>query len=100
MPYRPPKSAFGALLWRRRVWLETTTGLSLLEPWEKVLILAIFYFLLLLLITGVYKLLPGQLEAVQYRMVYYFFGQEADKPGVYVQRFVASLLGNSSAREL
>lgn len=61
---------------------------------------AIFYFLLLLLITGVYKLLPGQLEAVQYRMVYYFFGQEADKPGVYVQRFLAGLLGNSSAREL
>lgn len=40
MPYRPPKSTFGALLWRRRVWLETTTGLSLLEPWEKVLLRA------------------------------------------------------------
>ena len=38
MPYRPPKSPLGAFLWRQRVWLETTAGLSLLEPWEKVLI--------------------------------------------------------------
>ena len=37
LPYRPPKSALGAFLWRRRFWLETTSGLSLLEPWEKIL---------------------------------------------------------------
>ena len=60
----------------------------------------VFYLLLTITITGVYKILPGQLDAVQHRMVYYFFGQEADKPRVYVQRFVAGLVGNSSAREL
>ena len=38
LPYRPPKSPLGAFLWRRRMWLETTIGLSLLEPWEKVLV--------------------------------------------------------------
>lgn len=38
MPYRPPRNPVGAFLWRRRVWLETTTGLSLLEPWEKFVI--------------------------------------------------------------
>lgn len=38
LPYRPPKSAVGAFLWRRRFWLETTWGLSLLEPWEKILV--------------------------------------------------------------
>ena len=37
LPYRPPKSPLGAFVWRRRMWLETTTGLSLLEPWEKLL---------------------------------------------------------------
>ena len=40
MPYRPPVNPVGAFLWRRRVWVETTTGLSLLEPWEKLLIRA------------------------------------------------------------
>ncbi|GJE93995.1 hypothetical protein PsYK624_101630 [Phanerochaete sordida] len=40
MPYRPPKSRVGAFLWRRRMWLETTMGLSVLEPWEKLMICA------------------------------------------------------------
>jgi hypothetical protein len=40
MPYRPPRSPAAALLWRRRVWLETTLGLSLLEPWEKLTVRA------------------------------------------------------------
>ena len=37
LPYRPPQSKFGAVVWRWRFWLETTVGLSLLEPWEKVM---------------------------------------------------------------
>ena len=37
LPYRPPKNAVGAFLWRKRFWIETTSGLSLLEPWEKIL---------------------------------------------------------------
>jgi hypothetical protein len=36
--YRPPKSALGAFLWRRRMWFEATFALSMLEPWEKVLV--------------------------------------------------------------
>ena len=48
--------------------------------------------------TGLYKYLPQQLTMVQDRMVYYFFGQEMDKP--VVQRFVAGLVGNSSANAL
>lgn len=37
LPYRPPKHPVGAYIWRWRFWLETTIGLSLLEPWEKLL---------------------------------------------------------------
>ena len=37
LPYRPPKNPVGAFLWRQRFWIETTSGLSLLEPWEKLL---------------------------------------------------------------
>jgi Small subunit of serine palmitoyltransferase-like len=36
--YRPPKSALGAFLWRRQIWFEATFALSMLEPWEKVLV--------------------------------------------------------------
>ena len=38
LPYRAPKNPVGAFLWRQRVWLETTFGLCLFEPWEKILI--------------------------------------------------------------
>ena len=37
LPYRPPKHPLAAFLWRQRLLLETTFGLSVLEPWEKVL---------------------------------------------------------------
>lgn len=40
LPYRPPKQPLAAFLWRRRMWLETTIGLSLLEPWEKIMMRA------------------------------------------------------------
>ncbi|EKM53101.1 uncharacterized protein PHACADRAFT_52265, partial [Phanerochaete carnosa HHB-10118-sp] len=76
---RPPKSPVGAFFWRRRVWFETTMGLSVLEPWEKVMILVVFFLLLTITATGMYKYLPQELDVIQQRMVYYFFGQEADK---------------------
>ena len=38
LPYRPPRSLIGTFLWRRRVWVEVTFALSMLEPWEKFLV--------------------------------------------------------------
>ncbi len=38
LPYRPPRSLVGKFLWRARVWLEVTFALSMLQPWEKVLV--------------------------------------------------------------
>lgn len=38
LPYQAPKSALGAFLWRRRLWFETTFALSMLQPWEKVVL--------------------------------------------------------------
>ena len=38
LPYRPPESPVGAFLWRKRVWFESTFALTMLQPWEKVLI--------------------------------------------------------------
>ncbi|KAI0367258.1 hypothetical protein BV20DRAFT_950525 [Pilatotrama ljubarskyi] len=75
LPYRPPKNRVGAYLWRWRLWIETTIGLSLLEPWEKILVLTIIYLLLTLVLTGLYKL-PQQATLVHRRLLYYFFGNE------------------------
>ncbi|KAI0780342.1 hypothetical protein BD413DRAFT_607668 [Trametes elegans] len=95
LPYRPPKNALGAFLWRRRFWLETTSGLSLLEPWEKILVLAIFYLLLTLVFTGLYKFVPQQAPLLYHRLLYYFFGN--DDPAAHAHA-VASASTAVSAR--
>ncbi|KAI0655011.1 hypothetical protein C8Q70DRAFT_924588 [Cubamyces menziesii] len=99
LPYRPPKNPIGAFFWRRRVWLETTFGLCLFEPWEKILILTIFYLLLTLVFTGLYKFVPQQLPLLYKRLLYYFFGnEETDVTAMSVRHLVAGLVKlNASA---
>lgn len=95
LPYLPPKNPTVAFLWRRRIWLETTFGLSVLEPWEKLFLcayfmlhlitnlttllspVAVFYILLILVLTGILKYFPLQLVHFQNRMVYYFVGEQS-----------------------
>ncbi|TFY78077.1 hypothetical protein EWM64_g5934 [Hericium alpestre] len=57
--FEPPSSPLGALLWRHRMRFETTLGLSVLEPWEKVLYMLIFMIITTLIATAFYKLLPA-----------------------------------------
>lgn len=35
---RPPKGAVARWLWKKRIWVESTFALSMLEPWEKILV--------------------------------------------------------------
>lgn len=35
---RPPNSKLGVFFWKRRMWFESTFVLSMLEPWEKILL--------------------------------------------------------------
>ncbi|KAI0683516.1 hypothetical protein C8Q76DRAFT_317879 [Earliella scabrosa] len=76
LPYCPPKNPIAAFLWRRRLWIEVTCGLSLLEPWEKVITLAIFYLLLTLVVTAVFQFMPQQAPRLYHRSRYYLFGSE------------------------
>ncbi|KAH8075863.1 hypothetical protein BXZ70DRAFT_870229, partial [Cristinia sonorae] len=76
LPYRPPKSAFGKWVWRKRVWLETTFALSVLEPWEKLLVLCVTYFTLVLVFIGLFTYAPQRISLGYSRMVYYFHGHQ------------------------
>ena len=38
LPYRKPEGAVARFFWRKRLWLEVTFALSMLEPWEKILV--------------------------------------------------------------
>lgn len=71
----PPKSKLGYFLWRRRMWFESTFGLTVMEPWEKVLMLTIFAILFVLVLTGFTKYLP-HLAFMHRRAKYYLWGHE------------------------
>ncbi|KAI0084954.1 hypothetical protein BDY19DRAFT_897509 [Irpex rosettiformis] len=99
LPYRPPTNSIGALLWRGRMCVESTLGLSIMEPWEKVATLMFFYSLLLLTFTSVWKFTPLQLSLLQERLTYYFYGHE-EKGAAVVTRVVSRLTGHNITGEL
>ncbi|KAF8901144.1 hypothetical protein CPB84DRAFT_976487 [Gymnopilus junonius] len=53
-----PSSRLAVFWWRRRMWFESTFVLSMLEPWEKVLLLTMFGLLFALLFSGILKYSP------------------------------------------
>ncbi|KAM5543854.1 hypothetical protein V8D89_002471 [Ganoderma adspersum] len=77
LPYRPPRSFIGKFLWRRRVWVEVTFALSMLEPWEKFLVLVVMYLALGLLLMATTLYLPHHVELMSARAAYYLFGRDA-----------------------
>jgi len=78
LPYRPPRNPVGAFFWRRRVWMETTFALSMIEPWEKVLIMSICYAFLAFLIAALHRYLPKHITFLGDRAAYYLLGSETN----------------------
>ncbi|KNZ75908.1 hypothetical protein J132_00921 [Termitomyces sp. J132] len=96
---RKPQSPIAIFFWRRRIWFESTFVSSMLEPWEKILLCALAYRLLIpsnrkvsdyflvtilfasvvLVVTGIYKYLPQQIFLIRRRAIYYLWGQEGDE---------------------
>ncbi|CCM01256.1 uncharacterized protein FIBRA_03305 [Fibroporia radiculosa] len=76
VPYQPPNSLLGAFLWRKRMLIECTFGLTVLESWEKALLLCLIYLILTLIITGLYKYAPQYAVFVKQRTAYYLFGPQ------------------------
>lgn len=95
---RPSSSNLVArFFWQKRIWFESTFVLSMLEPWEKillrefvpliplkyyltyVLLVTIFTILFVLVFTGILKYLPHHLVVMRVRAVYYLWGQEGDE---------------------
>ncbi|KAF5381663.1 hypothetical protein D9615_005463 [Tricholomella constricta] len=71
---RKPQSKFAIFLWRRRMWIESTFAFTVMEQWEKILLITIFAVMFVLLITGLIKYLPQRLAVMQRRAVYYLWG--------------------------
>ncbi|KAG6864731.1 hypothetical protein C0991_007473 [Blastosporella zonata] len=76
---RKPKSPLAIFIWRRRMWFESTFVLSMLEPWEKVLLVTLFFMSFVLVMTGIFKYLPEHVSLMLRRAMYYLWGQEGDE---------------------
>ncbi|EJT99695.1 hypothetical protein DACRYDRAFT_117881 [Dacryopinax primogenitus] len=73
-----------------RKWLlfESTFALSMLEPWEKVLVLSLCFFLFSLITIGVCRYLPYHIQFLARRASFYILGDESAHV-----RQLATLLG-------
>ncbi|KAI0055972.1 hypothetical protein BV25DRAFT_1814872 [Artomyces pyxidatus] len=75
-PYKAPRNFVARFAWRWRLWFEATFVFTLLEPWEKGVLITILGVFLTLFLTGIYKYLPYHLAFVYQRGKYYLLGTE------------------------
>ncbi|PBK73645.1 hypothetical protein ARMSODRAFT_930825 [Armillaria solidipes] len=73
---RPPKSKVAFFFWRWRIWFEATFALTVLEPWEKTVLLVIVFISTAFCLAALFKYLPQQIEQMKRRAIYYLWGQE------------------------
>ncbi|TFK24123.1 hypothetical protein FA15DRAFT_619857 [Coprinopsis marcescibilis] len=75
---RKPTSKIAIFFWRWRMWFEATFVLSMLEPWEKILLITLFAVMYLFVMSAIVKYFPRHLTVMQQRAMYYLWGQEGD----------------------
>jgi len=74
--------------------MESTFAISMLETWEKVVIILITLLLVLLLFTGLIKYLPHHLVFLVQRGTYYFMGNDSGTAPIDVVTQDASWFGD------
>ncbi|KAI0320500.1 hypothetical protein OF83DRAFT_1032425, partial [Amylostereum chailletii] len=75
-PYNPPASPIVRFFWRWRLWFEATVVFTLLEPWEKGLLMVFMGGFFAVFVMGIYRYLPHHIFFLYQRAVYYLLGQE------------------------
>ncbi|KAG7446528.1 uncharacterized protein BT62DRAFT_124468 [Guyanagaster necrorhizus] len=76
---RPPKSKIALFFWRWRIWFESTFVLSMLEPWEKIMLLTMLFICSSFVLSALFRHIYQDIGGLQQRVVYYLLGPEADK---------------------
>ncbi|OCF36823.1 hypothetical protein I316_01419 [Kwoniella heveanensis BCC8398] len=86
MPHYPPRPPPGIrrYIWDKRVLIESTFALSMMQPWEKLLIVGTLLITCLLFWVSVYTYYPSHLAYLSRRFAYYVYGDEtADVRGMF-----------------
>ncbi|KAL4255034.1 hypothetical protein AB1N83_013545 [Pleurotus pulmonarius] len=78
----PPKSELARAFWRWHIRMEASFAITVMEPWEKVVVLSVLAILFTLIVVSLIKFVPRQLITMQRRAVYYIWGHEAEAGGI------------------
>ncbi|KAF6752824.1 hypothetical protein DFP72DRAFT_1046979 [Ephemerocybe angulata] len=76
---RKPSGTLARYVWKWRMWFEATFVLSMLEPWEKIMLVTIFLVVSFFFTSAIIKYLPKHLTIMKRRATYYLIGQEGDE---------------------
>ena len=60
------------------MWFESTFVLSMLEPWEKIMLVCLFVVAWMFVTSAIMKYLPRHVQIMSQRAMYYIYGQEGD----------------------
>ncbi|EJD07823.1 uncharacterized protein FOMMEDRAFT_137984 [Fomitiporia mediterranea MF3/22] len=72
--YKEPDTPYAALLWRLYMWITTTFALSVMEPWEKLLVITTIGFIFALIGIGIVRYMPQFVVDSTQRTQYYLLG--------------------------
>ncbi|KAL5505005.1 hypothetical protein ACEPAH_7668 [Sanghuangporus vaninii] len=72
--YKQPDQPLAALLWRLSLWISVTFGLSVMEPWEKLLVVIVVALILGLIGLGFVRFIPQFISLSLARTRYYLLG--------------------------
>ncbi|KAH8114484.1 hypothetical protein DFH11DRAFT_1594743 [Phellopilus nigrolimitatus] len=75
--YKQPSGLVSGFIWRIWIWTETTFALSLMEPWEIILIFIVVGIMTMVLTVGLVRYFPHTIMAALQRAQYYFSGSDS-----------------------
>ncbi|WWC62009.1 uncharacterized protein I303_104596 [Kwoniella dejecticola CBS 10117] len=95
MPHYPPRPPPGMrrMIWNQRIWLESTFATSMMQPWEKALIVTVLTFVTLLIWFSIYTYLPSHIEYLAKRWSYYVYGDETVEVSAPIKAWIRVQVG-------
>ncbi|ESK84670.1 hypothetical protein Moror_656 [Moniliophthora roreri MCA 2997] len=68
------KSQVAYYSWRVRMWVEGTFALTVMEPWEKLVVVFAFLVMSILVSVSLIRFLPAKITTIQRQTAYYLWG--------------------------
>ncbi|WVQ67625.1 uncharacterized protein L199_005828 [Kwoniella botswanensis] len=100
MPHYPPRPPPGIrrLIWNQRIWIESTFATSMMQPWEKALILTVLSFVTLLIWFSLYTYFPSHVAYLSRRWSYYVYGDETVEVLAPIKAYILAQIGRVLGR--